>query len=1235
MLDGDCSADGAPYRALRDIVSRYRRQLHELGLADDVLLAELEEVSGALGMPSFDALDADRGPSTATEQVQFFERLGALLARCAALLPGVLVFRDLHLADRATLSAVEYLLGHVFTDPVRRFAPSGGRVGGFKGTVVVTMSERGAAFSRVREALGEHEDVTWLSLQDVEESAVRRFVESDEVVARLLSISGGSPDNLADLLAALPDRVEDLFLRRVERLDASSRRLLEALSVWGYPVSPDVALRVTDDADAPPSLAALVEQRLLARHVTRGALLVSLPSDANAAALYAQIPRARRKALHGRVASLLAQRAGLGEPVDDARIAHHFLRSEQIGPALKHALFAAERLHIGFAYERAREVLEELAPHVEDAADRVQIYERLVELCAALHAWEDALTFCAQLADAAPLEAQASILRRQAEILQKTGSYEEALQRVDSARTLAEDHVAAEERTLELVKLLSLEAEARYGMGSYDQARRCAESGLELAESLDVLEARREAIHLNNTVGKVQLFLGAHEEARACFVTNERAAASLGWAEEEVRALFNQATTALQRRNYADAERAFEACRDRNAHMSNPVMRAFVQLNLAVVYQKTGRWEPAVDAYLNALATFQRTGNELQFAVAAMNLGSLYETVGEYVRARELLALSLDVTQRREIRYFEGRTHYILGHLCLAEGVWDEAESCLERAASCLEETGSHTFPELIAIAQARAAHGVGDTPRRDALMQRAAPQEGDESADEVAGEWALYAAWFALDDGDPAAALEHAAAAALHFEAMSASERLWRSHYVAGLAHAALGQLDAASASLSASVDRMEQRARALSGSLRQRYLSDPLRRRVRDAIEAVRTGKAPRLPTASVVESGEQVQDEAFATWRQRYARIVGEDERLMQIFRLIDRVSESDSTVLILGESGTGKELIAEAIHAQSKRKNGPFVKVNCAAFVETLLHSELFGHEKGAFTGALTQKLGRFELASGGTLFLDEIGDISPNTQVALLRVLQERTFERVGGSATVSADVRLICATNRALEDMVKAGTFRLDLYYRLKGVLLELPPLHARRADIPGLVRHFCERFAPSGGAAKRFSREAMARLVCYSWPGNVRELENFVRSVLLFVDGERVRLDDVRQFDDFFAGGTFLQEPPPFFAEYEERAPAPLSSPAPTTVATRAQGEATNPESIARWALSSGVGLPDLKRTLERELIRQALVECDANISKAAQLLEMKRPRLSQIVNSTPELASLRDALLNAQSTP
>ncbi|CAN0596161.1 unnamed protein product, partial [Laminaria digitata] len=177
----------------------------------------------------------------------------------------------------------------------------------------------------------------------------------------------------------------------------------------------------------------------------------------------------------------------------------------------------------------------------------------------------------------------------------------------------------------------------------------------------------------------------------------------------------------------------------------------------------------------------------------------------------------------------------------------------------------------------------------------------------------------------------------------------------------------------------------------------------------------------------------DAAWLAWRERYSAIVGESPRLHQIFKVIDRVADSDTTMLLLGESGTGKELIAESIHAQSKRRNKPLIKVNCAAFVESLLMSELFGHEKGSFTGAGQQKIGRFELADGGTIFLDEIADITPQTQVALLRVLQERQFERVGGTETIDLDVRVVCATNKNLEEMVEEGTFRLDLYYRLKG----------------------------------------------------------------------------------------------------------------------------------------------------------------------------------------------------------
>ena len=200
----------------------------------------------------------------------------------------------------------------------------------------------------------------------------------------------------------------------------------------------------------------------------------------------------------------------------------------------------------------------------------------------------------------------------------------------------------------------------------------------------------------------------------------------------------------------------------------------------------------------------------------------------------------------------------------------------------------------------------------------------------------------------------------------------------------------------------------------------------------------------------------------------------------------------------------------------RAERPFVKVNCAAFVETLLLSELFGHEKGAFTGAVNNKKGRFELANGGTLFLDEIGDISANTQVALLRVLQERAFERVGGQDTVAVDVRVICATHRNLEKMVEEGTFRADLYYRLRGIIIELPPLRDRPSDIPLLVEFFLTEAARGRGRESlRFDRRALASMVQHSWPGNVRELENVVRSAALFADGDTIGLAELAELGD------------------------------------------------------------------------------------------------------------------------
>jgi transcriptional regulator with PAS, ATPase and Fis domain len=236
-----------------------------------------------------------------------------------------------------------------------------------------------------------------------------------------------------------------------------------------------------------------------------------------------------------------------------------------------------------------------------------------------------------------------------------------------------------------------------------------------------------------------------------------------------------------------------------------------------------------------------------------------------------------------------------------------------------------------------------------------------------------------------------------------------------------------------------------------------------------------------------------------RGRYGALVGGDRSMRELYDLIERVAPSEATVLIRGESGTGKELVARSIHDGSRRADGPFVSVNCSALAETLLESELFGHVKGAYTGATGDRRGRFEEAHGGTIFLDEIGDVSQAVQVKLLRVLQERVIERVGDNRPVPVDVRVVSATNRDLEALLASGRMREDFYYRLKVVRLEIPPLRARREDIPRLAAHLLGRL---GAGDVSITRQAMAALMSHTWPGNVRELENALEHALVLSDG-------------------------------------------------------------------------------------------------------------------------------------
>ncbi|MEK6815277.1 MAG: sigma-54 dependent transcriptional regulator [Nitrospirota bacterium] len=242
-----------------------------------------------------------------------------------------------------------------------------------------------------------------------------------------------------------------------------------------------------------------------------------------------------------------------------------------------------------------------------------------------------------------------------------------------------------------------------------------------------------------------------------------------------------------------------------------------------------------------------------------------------------------------------------------------------------------------------------------------------------------------------------------------------------------------------------------------------------------------------------------------KYRFENLIGDSDEMQKVYRMIERVADSDSTIIIYGESGTGKELVARTIHFNSPRRDRPLIPVNCGAIPEDLLESELFGHEKGAFTGAHAMRMGRFELAHGGTIFLDEVGDMSPNLQVKLLRVLQEREFERVGGTRSIRVDVRVISATNKNLEEAVEQRRFREDLFYRLNVIPVTLPPMRRRREDIPLLLDHFLKRLsADKRRSVSGIAPEAMQVLKMYDWPGNVRELENLVER-LVILKGEGV----------------------------------------------------------------------------------------------------------------------------------
>jgi len=351
-------------------------------------------------------------------------------------------------------------------------------------------------------------------------------------------------------------------------------------------------------------------------------------------------------------------------------------------------------------------------------------------------------------------------------------------------------------------------------------------------------------------------------------------------------------------------------------------------------------------------------------------------------------------------------------------------------------------------------------------------------------------------------------------------------------------------------------------------------------------------------------------------------GTSAAIRAVIGLIRQVAVHDSTVLILGESGTGKEVAARAIHEHSPRRNRPFVAVNCGAIPGELLESELFGHEKGAFTGAIAARKGRFEIAEGGTLFLDEIGDMSLPMQVKLLRVLQERVFERVGNHVPIRCNVRIVAATHRNLEEAIRAGGFREDLFHRLNVFPIEMPALRERRADLPALVREFTARNVAEGRGELRFSAAALAALAEYRWSGNVRELANLIERLSIVCAGRCVDVEDLPPKYQPPTGWVFADQPDaPQTCE-----PDPLEE---SAVLALLESAAEAPGAPALCALpEQGIDLRAHLLQIERALVSQALERANGTVAQAARLLNLRRTTLVERLRKLDLVAAIGEGV-------
>ncbi|MBI4818485.1 MAG: sigma 54-interacting transcriptional regulator [Deltaproteobacteria bacterium] len=1194
----------APFAEIARAAIVWAESMGERALIDP-LLSGLEPVLGAE--------ESAAGTPSLERKLLFFDSVRRLLLGVAERTRLLVIVHELERAGADTLELAADLAEGFRGEPLEAARP---------GLLVLSFSDESESSAPVRDFLEEQrerraDDVMFLGRLDLD--GLRRYLDSPRVLERLLAASNGLPREIDELLETLPSNVEELYARRLAGLDPLSRELLYALALASAPASAKVVAEVTGrpQKDVVKSLSGLRDSRILDRSIENGELRFSFARRVNLDSTIAAMPTALAQSLHRRWAEVLASEPG--RPAGAAIIAHHYLRSDQPERGMSLAIKAAEAHAVAGAHAAAARTYEEVLP-LASGESRVLVLEQLARLAAIRGERRDALRRAEEWKAALPESSVGPAVLFEAELANQSGEYDRALAVIEEARrALADD--AAERPELEVAC-----AEALYHKGKLDEARERGRAGL---ESIDSCGSVRVRIELVNLLGKIALAADDVDTALLSFDETLRLSESSGLLRAEARSLVNIGLAHMRAGRESLAEASLEAGIQRAKSAGEMSHLAFGHLNLGVLAHQQSRLGVALGHYRSALGLFRRLGNKTQLARVLYNLANLSFAVGSLDRAEAYNAEALRIAEAGGVERLRAISLALDGSIAAERGQYELAAKRLREAMIHQRRLGPERPVETLAdLAEVELRAGEPQVAAQ--ILAELEASKAKIKTARIATKVSLLAAKIRIAEKDPRAVEAAQTAASEH----KTEDRLLRAEVEATLGRALLlrGDTQTARAHLLQAEKLRGELSAELPADLRAAFAGSRTQVELEQAMRALDEPGSKRIKGESRRQSGEPIlvapQPRGARTrsseWDERYVALIGRSPKLLKVFHILDRVAHSDNTVLILGESGTGKELAAEALHRSSPRASGPFVKLNCAALVETLLLSELFGHERGSFTGAHQKKAGRFEMAAGGTIFLDEIGDISPKTQVSLLRVLQEREFERVGGGRPIKLEARVLCATNKNLVELVRQGTFREDLYYRLRGITVELPPLRERVEDIIELAQHFLGRHAlETGTPQKSMSKGAEAMLTRYSWPGNVRELENVIRSVALLADGSVIGPDDFAEYEELFADSPPLTRsaaPPPDPTE-------PLvTAERPEVIRARPEERpAKNPEdALLSRILAGDVSLSELKKRIQVEAIARALAESQGNITRAAEKLGMKRPRLSQIINANEALKKL-----------